>query len=262
MPKRDARALEVAHLVQKREQPNLTILFGSRARGDHDEVRSDIDLMLVQASEPAASHKESANMAATAAARESYGRDVAVQLVWRTLDQFRHNRRYVNSVETHAVRDGVIMPGDPNQYGSSHYEDEDTEYDYDWTTYDERLRHAEAHLISFQDAVNLHRDDLIVGQQAQNALEHGMKALLEAHGLSYDRTHNIGHLLGTIRRNDEELSHFRLTIPPDVYTEYEGAGEYMIRKETKLTEYPDFFEKTQADAERIINRAKTVRAQA
>ena len=46
---RDAKALQVARLVQQRERPELAILFGSRARGDHNETRSDIDIMLVQA---------------------------------------------------------------------------------------------------------------------------------------------------------------------------------------------------------------------
>ena len=33
----DPKALGVARATQKVEQPELTILFGSRARGDHDE---------------------------------------------------------------------------------------------------------------------------------------------------------------------------------------------------------------------------------
>ena len=53
----------------------------------------------------------------TGIARAAYGRDVPVQLVWRTLDEFRHNRRYVNSVETNAVRDGVFMSQDPEPAG-------------------------------------------------------------------------------------------------------------------------------------------------
>ena len=72
-------------------------------------------------------------MTAQTMAEKAYGREVTVQLVWRTLEEFRHNRRYVNSVETNAVRDGIIMPQDPNEHGSSRYEDAETEYEYDWT---------------------------------------------------------------------------------------------------------------------------------
>ena len=44
----DPRALQVARFVRQRERPQLTILFGSRARGDHDDLESDIDVMLVR----------------------------------------------------------------------------------------------------------------------------------------------------------------------------------------------------------------------
>lgn len=60
-----------------------------------------------------------ATAAAARVARQTYGREAPVELVWRTTDEFRHNRRYVNSVETHAAKDGIIMPRDPNQKGSS-----------------------------------------------------------------------------------------------------------------------------------------------
>ena len=106
MQTHDPKALEVARSVQRREQPELTILFGSRARGDHDESKSDVDVMLVQATEPDKRHKRLATMAARATARKAYGREVPVDLVWRTLDEFRYNRRYVNSVETNAVHEG------------------------------------------------------------------------------------------------------------------------------------------------------------
>ena len=114
MQHHDPKALQVAKAVQQREQPELVILFGSRARGDYEELKSDIDVMLVQAAEPRGTDQKSAESAALKASQATYGREVPVELVWRTLDEFRHNRRYINSVETRAVRDGVIMPRDPN----------------------------------------------------------------------------------------------------------------------------------------------------
>ena len=260
MPQRDDRALKVAQLIRQREQPELTILFGSRARGDHQEPTSDIDVMLVQTPEPDDDHKKSAAKAATRAAKAAYGREVPVELVWRTLDEFRINRRYVNSVETNAVRDGVIMPGNPEEYSPSNYEEEETEYAYDWTTYDERLRHAEIHLAELIFMAENDRSDTAIGSHSQKTLEHGMKALLEAHNAPYERTHNIGHLLGNIRRTDTELRELGLGISPDIYTAYEGDEEYRRRRQPLLTEQPGYLEKTVADAELIINRAKAVRA--
>ena len=256
----DPRALRVARFVLERERPELAILFGSRARGDHDELRSDIDVMLVLEAIPDDDAKRAATESAGAAVEKAYGREVPVELVWRSLEEFRRNRRYVNSVETNAVRDGIVMPRNPNEYGSSRYEDEETEYDYDWTNYDERLRHAETHLDEFVFMAESGRSDIAIGQHAQGALEHGMKALLEAHGASYRSVHNIGELLGNIRRNDPEMSDFGLSIPADVYTEYVGDREYRRRLQPELTSYPDYLERTREDAQYIIDRAREVRS--
>ena len=255
----DPRALSVAQAVHERMWPQATILFGSRARGDFQEGRSDIDIMLLNPGMPDQGYKDRASQWADGLAQSIYGRPVPVQLVWRTLDEFRHNRRYVNSVETDAVRDGVFMSQDPNRRDSSYYEDAETESEYDWSPYNERMRHAEIRLEEFMDTAERGRNDLIIGQHAQGALEHGMKALLEAHGASYRRTHNIGELLGNIRHRNPDMDGFSLSIPPEVYTAYAGAAEYGARTLPALTEFPDYLQRTKADIESIITRAREVR---
>ena len=255
----DPRALSVARAVHQRERPQATILFGSRARGDHDEYRSDIDIMLLGNNVPDDESQEPVNEWVESVVRAAYGREVPVQLVWRTLDEFRHNRRYVNSLETNAVKDGVFMSQDPNQRDSSCYEDAEVECEHDWSPYDERLRHAEAHLYMFELGAANNAADLAIGQQAQNTLEHAMKALLEAHRVSYQRTHNIGHLLGHIRQIDSELREYALGISPDIYTQYAGEQVYGPRRHPPLTDQPDYRTRTVADAQRIIDRAREVR---
>ena len=255
----DRRALSVARAVHERMWPQATILFGSRARGDYEEDRSDIDIMLLNPGMPGQGYKDRASQWAEGLAQSIYGHPVPVQLVWRTLDEFRHNRRYVNSVETDAVRDGVFMSQDPNQPDSSRYEDAEIECEYDWSPYNERMRHAEIRLDEFTDTAERGRNDLVIGQHAQGSLEHGMKALLEAHGAPYRHTHDIGELLGNIRHRDQELSDFALSIPPQVYTAYSGGDEYGARTLPTLTEFPDYIQRTKADVERIITRAREVR---
>lgn len=258
----DHRALPVACAAFDASEAELIILFGSRARGDYHEKSSDIDVMLVQEREPDASSKKAVAATVAAAAVQAYGRPVPVELVWRTLDEFRFNRRYVNSVESNAKRDGIVMPRDPDNYRPRDYEDEHTEYAYDWSNYDERLRHAETHLDEFIFLAEHNRSDLAIGQHAQNGLEHGMKALLAAVGGQYANTHDIGVLLGNVRHFDPGLRDFRLAIPPDVYTEYEGGAEYRARRQPLLTQFADFADKTVGDINRIIDRAKLLRAQA
>ena len=263
MPKYDAKALAVARTVQEREQPVLTILFGSRSRGDHDEEWSDIDIMLVTADEAVVSDRKEAADAAAAAASANYGHYVPVQLVWRTLESFRHNRRYTNSLETNAVRDGIIMPKDPEQYGSSHCEDAETGYEYDWSAYETRLEDAMEHLEEFRSLVERGRSDQLIGLHAQRALEHGMKALLEAHRAEYRHNHEIGGLLGNIRRVDPAMANFRLSIDPDTYSHYAGRHAYVRPAAPRmLTNQPDYLARTVADAEFIIQRARAARAQA
>ena len=130
----------------------------------------------------------------------------------------------------------------------------------DWTPYEQRLRHAEVHLDSFVTNCEMEKDDIIIEQQAQNALEHGMKALLHAHGAPYRGVHEIGELLGNSRHFDPELGQFRLSIQPDVYSEYEGEKEYNERTQPTLTSFTDFQERTARDVEFIIERARQVRA--
>ena len=255
----DPRALSVARAVHERLWCQATILFGSRARGDYEERRSDIDIMLLNPGMPDQGYKDRSTHWAEGLAQSIYGHPVPVQLVWRTLDDFRRNRRYVNSVETDAVHDGVFMSRDPNQHDTSCYEDEETEHEYNWSPYSERMRHAEIRLDEFTNTAERGRNDMIIGQHAQGALEHAMKALLEAHGAPYRHTHNIGELLGNIRHRDSELAEFSLSIPPEVYTAYAGAEEYGARTLPALSEFPDYLQKTQADVERIIDRARAVR---
>ena len=256
----DPKALDVALATRKALQPGLTILFGSRARGDHDE-RSDIDIMLVQDLEPNKEYKNIATSKAEDTAREIYGHAVAVDLVWRTAQEFRKGRKYSNSIETRAAEEGQVMPGNPEDYSAHHHGDEQTEHQLDWSTYDQRLRHAEIHLAGFISNCEAGLDDILIGQQAQNTLEYGMKALLEAHLARYRNVHDIGILLGNVRHNDTVLSEFGLSIPPDVYSEYEGEREYRPRTQPRLSDFPDFQERTVADALLIIDRAKQVRLQ-
>ena len=256
----DPKALGVARATQEVEQPELTILFGSRARGDHDE-QSDIDVMLVHDFEPNAEYKKIATRRAEKVAEEIYGHAVAVDLVWRIVPEFRNRRRYSNSIETRAVEEGQLMPRNPQDYSACDYGDEEPGHQLDWSIYDQRLRHAEVHLAGFINNCEAGLDDILVGQQAQNTLEYGMKALLEAHAARYRNVHDIGELLGNVRRNDTPLSEFSLSIPPDVYSEYEGEREYRPRTQPRLSDFPDFQDRTVADARLIIDRAKQVRLQ-
>ena len=256
----DPRALRVAEAVHRRERPQATILFGSRARGDYDERRSDIDIMLVRPDEPDSDYKLGLLEWAYDTAQAAYGRPVPVQLVWFARDEFQEGQRYINHVTTQALLDGVVMSENPEEFHSRYADDgEETEYEYDWTNYHNRLYHAEQHVIAFEDLIDLGRDDMLIGQQAQSALEHAMKAVIAARGGTYPSTHNLARLLGSVRRIDPELRDFSLSIAPDIYSAYAGEQEYEERALPPLTSQPGYRERTVADARRLIERAREVR---
>ena len=255
----DARALRVARLVQERVRPEFAILFGSRARGDHDELTSDIDLMLALAVAPGADERQAADREAQQAAQATYGRAVPVQLIWRTLADFRHSRRYTNSVESNAMREGIVISRHPESYHAGDYEDEATEYEYNWGDYRNRLFHAEQHLELLEVTAERGMNDLLIGQEAQRTLEHGLKALIAAHGAEYPKIHNIGALLGAVREHDPRMRNFRLGIPAEVYSEYAGEDAYQEQRiRPKLTEHADYLAQTRAAAQFIIERAKAI----
>ena len=70
-PSCDRRALPVAQAILAASGADLVILFGSRARGDYEENRSDIDLLLVQPELPAPPQRQSILNVARHAAQKS-----------------------------------------------------------------------------------------------------------------------------------------------------------------------------------------------
>ena len=256
----DPRALRVAKELHQSEQPEITILFGSRARDDYEEDRSDIDVLLIRDSVPDLKQKDRINRKAQKLTKSLYGWPVPVQTVWCTRDEFDQMRRTVNHVVARALQDGVVMPRDTDDYNSRYGQDE-PDFSNEWTVTGERLRHAEEHLDVFNLLINSGRvlmDDMI-GQQAHQALEHAMKALISACGWQYKTTHNLNELGGDVRRADPEF-HFRLTIDGQIYNQYVGREECWPTK-TPLTGIPSYEEATRADVQRLLGRVREIQAE-
>ena len=280
----DPKAIAVARAVLEREGPEFAILFGSRARGDWSE-ESDIDVMLVTNRAPIEDSEEhhmkepdyrslrpgtAATVRAEGKARETYQTPVPVQLVWVTPGEYRVNRAYRNSLESIAASEGILMPRDPESYSRREFEDEETDYDYDWTRYNERVEDALGFLEALEGMAN--RDnpdrDRSIGLNCQRGLEHSMKALLEAwKGLEgehdrnrYREDHNVGQLLGQIRRADPEMAELRLEVNAEVHDGYRGRRAYTGRSPDRMiTMQGRGADRTMHDIERIVLRAQEVR---
>ena len=93
-----------------------------------------------------------------------------MQLVWFAQDEFRENSRYINHVTTRALLDGVVMSPHPENYRSRYADDlDESEYEYMWEDYENRLDHAEQHLRVFQTLDDLGESDLMIAQRAHSA---------------------------------------------------------------------------------------------
>ena len=142
----DQRALRVAREVHRREQPLAPILFGSRARGDHREETSDIDILLVGEKLPDGLHDGRAARAAREDALRAYGREVQTQLLWVTLAEFRHDEPYLNSIATRAVLEGVVFSDLPQHFRSRYDRPDPPPPRYRWNDYQHHLQAARTEL--------------------------------------------------------------------------------------------------------------------
>ena len=133
-PAPDPKAHQLYDRLFQEFEPQIAILFGSRARGDHHQD-SDLDILLVQAApEPKPENPWLQEETARELADTLYGPEIPpqVQLVKLTPLHFATSLRSVNGVAARAVPEGFIrtQPGipmpkyDPYQQDGEYYETE------------------------------------------------------------------------------------------------------------------------------------------
>ena len=116
-PAYDPIALLLAAGVHEVEQPEATILFGSRAKGTQDETESDIDIMLAISSElPDDGNWLQAQERAQQTADVLYGRRVAVQLEYVTTQDIEKHGQYLDTQAGAALAHGIFAGGNPDQF--------------------------------------------------------------------------------------------------------------------------------------------------
>ena len=256
-PSCDRRALPVAQAILAASGADLVILFGSRARGDYEENRSDIDLLLVQPELPAPPQRQSILNVARHAAQKAYRKPVTVQLVWQTAGEFERSRQSLNHLNARAVREGIVMPRHPENYPGA-----PDNYAYETEVAAQRAANADTHHRVFENYHYLFEHgmadisdlDRVAGKNAQEALEHALKGLIAANGAAYPRTHDLVELLAAARAADPEFSAgFRPSIDYLVLNRYSGSADYDI-PQTPLTELEHYRECITADYAAVRKR--------
>ena len=170
----DQHALNIARAVQREVAPDIVILFGARAIGQHRED-SDVDLLLV--SPDGSKHGGRAGRAASAYMNE-HPPFLEVNVVNMTLAEFQRNRRAKQHLAGQADHYGVAIGMERMNRGAG-YEDDYPEH---WPATRQRLENTAEWSKQFNDMVaEDHWNQKLMGFSAQQQVENALRGLLSAH---------------------------------------------------------------------------------
>ncbi len=208
----DNHACRVAQKVAQVDGVEQVILFGSRARGDY---RSDSDLDLLVVYESCRSSGDvvpPCRQAAQRASEVEYDRLVSIDIVPLAADHFDFMQHGINHVAAQAAREGLTPMGfryrPPSETGEPSLPEHRRRESM------ERILHARRHLTTLEILFNTNPDqyarpeewEVSVGENAQGALEHGLKAVIAAFGRRYPHIHPLDKLPAEARKYVPDIS--------------------------------------------------------
>ncbi|MDE2786284.1 MAG: HEPN domain-containing protein [Chloroflexota bacterium] len=193
----DRRALAVGQAVYEALEPEAVILFGSRARGDY-RADSDIDLMLIVGDNSKNPERErAAHDVASETVRRIYGHLLHVDVVQYTARQFDDELPSINRLASRVAEYGITLDGNRMAHQRLHYDDDARREEVALRLYD-----AEEHCATLELVVAAGRGDQVVGYNAQQTIEHTLKALTAALGGRYSTTHELQDLMAEVRATE------------------------------------------------------------
>ena len=198
--KADQRAVEVAREIHRMAEPEQTILFGSRARGDH-RPDSDIDVLIIKDPSPPEDWLEDLRDRARTLQKARLPEASGIDVICMTAREFDTRRHLRNNLANSIAKQGAPIlpqqnPGMPEE-------------SIDWDDVDGKINDA---VNAANDLTALAQSGIIsafsdkqLGRIAQNALENAYKAVLGAHGFEYPTSggsgHNLRIITGLIRQH-------------------------------------------------------------
>ena len=150
----DDKAVLLTSFLHGVANPLSTILFGSRARGNH-RPDSDIDILIVTKSKLDDRVTENLKHFADDVAARLYRQEMKVQIVNVSLQEFRDEAAYINSMSTLAMLEGTTFSQHMELFTSAYNSDNPPQPAYDWDTYRTNLRNAKTQLSVIQAIVDL-----------------------------------------------------------------------------------------------------------
>ena len=260
----DPKARTVAFAALKHAQPagELVILFGSRARGDHHPEHYDLDLLLITPELPESEAEIRLHKEMQLAADKAYDDYVHIDLHCMTREKFIYERRFVNSLATNALKEGIPFPRDPAGYLRADYEDDKKDSQYSWQRYQLSRRNAEMNWKGLQEQIQYGRPDLGQGETAQKALLAAARAVSHAHQVTPRKEASLGEMLALLQEIDPELAEFALGIPAEVYDDYDLDRRPPGPRQTpRLKSFPAYAAKTERDLQFLLQQAEKIQRQ-
>lgn len=242
----DARALRIAKALREATDVECVILFGSRARGDWTD-RSDIDLMII---EPDTSdlipRMGEIQQTATELASQAYQDHVGIDFVYLSRAEYeRKSVHTLNHVARFARRDGISVPRNPESFIS----DDGMSYEVDSSDEPEertlRISHANMYYGAMHAMLDIGMSNRLTVSNAQQTLEHAMKALISAQGHEYLHVHELDRLLAQIRANDPNLR-WQPASDLEQLTNFAGGNRYGPLL-TPISDYTDMANRATGD---------------
>ncbi len=248
----DARALHIAKALREAADVECVILFGSRARGDWND-RSDIDLMII---EPDTSEliprMGEIQQTASDLADLAYQHVVEIDFVYLSRAEYeRKSLHTLNHVARFARRDGIPVPRNPESF----IRDDGMSYEVDSSDEPDeralRIAHANMYYRAMHGMLDLGITDRVTVSNAQQTLEHAMKALISAQGHEYAHTHRLYALAADINGNDPNLN-LRYNSDLGQLTNFAGGNRYGPLL-TPVSDYTDMANRVTDDLNRIYD---------
>ena len=200
----DPRAVSVAQKARERIDAECIILFGSRSRADWNR-ESDIDLMAIVRRAPARDERERATETVKRILAETYSERgyMPMDLLFMSETDYRRRAKSVNNVAAIASREGIKLARAPEDYAEPETEIDDEVEREDRVI---RITHANVHYRAMNHMLDGGMEDRVAVFNAHQVLEHGMKALISARGLSAQPQPGYARLRNQANRRSAEMA--------------------------------------------------------
>ena len=256
--KADRRAFDVALEVHRMAEPEQTILFGSRARGDH-RPDSDIDVLIIKKRSPTEEWLDDLRDRARKVQKVRLPEASGIDVICMTVDEFAGRRHLRNNLANSIAKQGApILPQENTEL---------PEESIDWNDVDGKMKDAVGAadgLVAIAGAgILVNASDKQIGRMALDALQDAYKAVLGAYGFEYPTSGGSGHNLRIIteRIRQHQIIPDGAPMPGEEHrylTEFGGAALYShehlpLDKESIARDVPQAV----AELRALVERAKS-----